>query len=152
MKRQRWSVGFIVKIPLLHNQHSYGQLLSQGSIAVFDIITDKELEISKIIKNDLLFIVTIYSDVIPSGRWLKMSKAEINQQLSTLPMKFIQDPLDSDAFELYDPNTGDIRKATRKECEGLERSSIWAAEHVESRIRDHFAAKENTWVQQLTMK
>lgn len=152
MKGQRWSVGAIVKIPLPNNQHSYGQLLSQGSIAVFNILTDKEEEIPSIIKKDLLFIATIYSNIIPSGRWPKVGKAEVKQQLKTLPLKFIQDPLNLASFELYDPNTGDISKATRQECEGLERSSVWAAEHVESRIIDHFAGKENAWVQQLAMK
>lgn len=152
MKEQRWSVGAVVKIPLPNNHHSFGQLLSQGSIAVFDILTDKEEEVSAIIKRELLFIVTIYNDVFPSGRWPKVGKAEVKPELKTLPLKFIQDPLNLASFELYDPNTGDIRKATRQECEGLERSSVWAAEHVESRIIDHFAGKENVWVRQLAIK
>ncbi|RYZ25885.1 MAG: hypothetical protein EOO10_17075 [Chitinophagaceae bacterium] len=100
----------------------------------------------------MLFIVTIYSSVIPSGRWPRVGKADVKQQLKALRLKFIQDPLNLASFELYDPNTGDIRKATRQECVGLERSSVWAAEHVESRIGDHFAGKENVWVQLLAMK
>ena len=55
-------------------------------------------------------------------------------------------------FEIYNPNTGEIKKATKKECEGLECTAVWTANHLESRIEDHFAGKENVWVERLKIK
>ena len=64
-------------------------------------------------------------------------------------MQFIQDPINPEKFELYNPNTGEITSTTRDEAKGLERAAVWEAEHIESRLRDYYEGKENTWVNQL---
>ena len=76
----------------------------------------------------------------------------IKQEYQTTPLKFIQDSLNPNNFELYNPNTGEITKATREQCEGLECAAVWEAEHVEDRLRDYFDGKPNTWVEQLAIK
>jgi hypothetical protein len=152
MKRQRWSVGAIVKISLSNNHHSYGQLLEKGSIAVFNLMTDKEHDIDEITTKPILFTVCVYADIVPSGRWVKIGKAPVAVELQQLPLQFIQDQLKAENFEIYNPNTGEIKKATKKECDGLECTAVWAANHLESRIEDHFAGKENVWVERLKIK
>jgi len=54
------------------------------------------------------------------------------------------------AFQIY--LAGHIRQASRAECEGLERCAVWEPEHVEDRLRDHFAGKPNVWVESLRLK
>ncbi len=44
------------------------------------------------------------------------------------------------------------RPATTGECIGLEAAAVWEAEHVEDRLRDHFAGQLNKWVEQLRAK
>jgi hypothetical protein len=36
--------------------------------------------------------------------------------------------------------------------EGLEKAAIWAPEHVEDRIADHFAARPNKWLKSLALQ
>src|SRR5438270_9429264 len=100
MKSQRWSVGAIIKIPLSNNQHSYGQLLSKGTLAVFSLMTDKELDINEITNKPILFIVCVYADIVPSGRWVKIGNAPIGAELQVLPFQFIQDSLNPENLEL----------------------------------------------------
>jgi hypothetical protein len=46
---------------------------------------------------------------------------------------------------------GVVRSATRAECVGLERCAVWAPEHVEDRLRDHFRGRPNKWVESLAL-
>ncbi len=64
-----------------------------------------------------------------------------------LPPKFIQDPFDKKIFSLYE--NGVIRPATREQCLGLERASVWEPEHVEDRLRAHYAGNLNHVVELL---
>ena len=152
MKKQRWTLGAIIKIPLTLSKHSYGQLLDKNSVAIFNINTDKDYALENILNTESLFIVAVYNRVITSGRWPKTFKADLRKEFRILPLKFIQDPVDTDNYELYDPNTGEIRKSDKKSCLGLECSAVWEADHVESRIIDHFAGRQNIWLQQLRLK
>jgi hypothetical protein len=152
MKRQKWTIGAIVKIPISKNRFSYGQLLDKSSIAIFDIIASKDYTIQEILKFKTLFIVAIYSNIISTGTWQKIGKEDLKEDLKILPLKFIQNTLDPEIFELYNPNTGEITRATREDCVGLERAAVWEAEHIVSRINDHFSGKVNVWVEQLRLK
>jgi hypothetical protein len=151
MKRQKWTIGSIVKIPLKSEKFGYGQLLDKNSIAIFKIRTERELEISEIVEKEILFIVAIYNDIISSGRWQKIAKVELKSEFEKLPFEFIQDELEPNNFELYNPNTGEITKANKNQCIGLERAAVWEHEHVQSRIDDYFDGIKNIWVEQLKL-
>ena len=153
MKRQRRTPGSIVKIDLKNGYYNYAQLLENG-IAFFDIYTkDPELEdLSILLEKPVLFIVSVYRDVISTGLWLKVGKLPIREDLKILPMQCIQDALNETQFELYNPNTGEVTKATREECEGLETCAVWEAYHVESRLRDHYNGVPNDIVEALKIK
>ena len=153
MKRQRRPPGSIVKIDLKNGYYNYAQIVENG-IAFFDIYTkDPELEdLSILLEKPVLFILEVYRDVISTGLWLKVGKLPIREDLKTLPMQCIQDALDETQFELYNPNTGEVTKATREECEGLETCAVWEAYHVESRLRDHYNGVPNDIVEALKIK
>jgi hypothetical protein len=68
-----------------------------------------------------------------------------------LPNQFVQDALHPERYSLYDPNTGVMKEADRKNCVGLERAAVWEAEHVESRLKDHYANKPNILVKRLSL-
>jgi hypothetical protein len=152
MKRQRRTIGAIVKIPLQDGSHSYGLVLDKASIAVFKIKTKEDLQASEILEKDVLFIIAVYDNVITSGRWEKIGKAASSERFLNLPMKFIQDQLNPSTIQLYNPNTGEITPSTKEECVGLERAAVWAAEHVEERISDFFYGRKNVWVEQQRLK
>ena len=152
MKRQKRIVGLIFKISLSDNSHSYGIYLGKASVAIFKIKTENNLSTSDILKEDVLFIVAVYDSAITSGRWEKVKTVPLDDRFKTLPLAFIQDSFDLESFEIYNPNTGEIIKSSRKDCLGLERAAVWEARHVEDRIRDYFSGKENVWTKQLQVK
>ena len=142
-----------MKIDLKNGYYNYAQIVENG-IAFFDIYTkDPELEdLSILLEKPVLFILEVYRDVISTGLWLKVGKLPIREDLKTLPMQCIQDALNETQFELYNPNTGEVTKATREECEGLETCAVWEAYHVESRLRDHYNGVPNDIVEALKIK
>lgn len=151
-KQQRITPGAILEI-LIGEKFYYAQILLSGNCAFFDLESSEKLEDFTVLENSqVLFILAVYDDVITGGRWRIVETMELRGALKVEPFKFIQDALDPDSFELYDPNSGDIREATREECEGLECSAVWEAEHIEDRIVDHYKGRPNIWVEQLKIK
>jgi len=68
-----------------------------------------------------LFIIAVYDKAVTSGRWLKIGIAILETTLDTLPMKFIQGPINSSQFRLYDPNTANMTKAQREDASVLKK-------------------------------
>lgn len=152
MKRQTRTLGSIVKIILADDSHSYGIILDKSSIGIFNIKTKDDLLLSEILKADILFIVAVYNTAITSGRWRKIGKTNLDNRFTTLPLNFIQDSTSPELIEIYDPNSGLTRKASKEECLHLECAAVWEAAHVESRILDYYNSNENVWVKQLQIK
>jgi hypothetical protein len=153
MAKQRITEGAILEINIENQYYVYAQILGKAGYAFFDIKSEQKLsDFSILEKTKILFFVSVYNDVITEGNWLKIGKLPIREDLKIQPMQFIQDPINQNNFELYNPNTGDITKATRRECEGLECAAVWEGSHVEERIRDHYLGEPNFWVQKLAIK
>lgn len=149
MKKQRRTIGAMVEIDLKNGNYCYAQILNDG-LVFFDLKTTKRLtNLDVLLECPVLFFLSVYRDVISQGRWLKVGKLPIRKEFEVLPMKFIQDNLNPDRFELYNPNTGDITKTTKDKIIGLERAAVWEADHVEDRLRDHYEGKLNVWLEQL---
>ena len=62
----------------------------------------------------------------------------------------MQDILDPTILKIYE--NGNVRAATRAECEGLEREAVWDPEHIEDRLSDYFSGKPNKWVDSLKLR
>lgn len=150
--KQKRILGAVLSISLGNSKIAYARVVKDASYAIYDLISDTLLAIDEVVKHEILFIVAVYDDVVISGRWKIIGQMKLEDNLLKLPLKFIQDELDPNKFELYDPNTGDIRNAKREECLGLERAAVWEAEHVEERIMDNYMGKTNVWVEQLSLK
>jgi hypothetical protein len=152
MTGQKRMVGSILQIDLKDGSHSYAIVLQKASIAVFNIKAKENVAISDILDREILFIVAVYNNAITSGRWRKIGKAFVDDRFKTLPLKFIQDSINPEIFEIYDPNTGQTRGATKDQCKNLECAAVWEAVHIESRIIDYFSGQENVWLKQLQIK
>jgi hypothetical protein len=152
VKKQRRTIGAVVKINLGDGNHSYARILDKASFAIYDFMTKSEKTIDEITAKNILFIVAVYDDVITDGRWEKIGSKPLEEELKILPMKYMQDSINPNNFSLYNPNTGEIIPAKRGDCAGLECAAVWEAEHVEDRIRDHYAGKKNKWLEQLEIR
>ena len=153
-KRQRITEGSILEINIENQYFVYAQILKEGlGYAFFDFQScERLLDFSILNEAKVLFIVLVYDNVITKGLWVKTGKLAIREELNELPMKFIQDSQNLNNFELYNPNTGEISKATKEQCLELECAAVWEANHVEDRIRDYYNCKPNIWVEQLKIK
>lgn len=151
-KRQRITSGAILEVNA-NNKFYYAQILNSKGCAFFDFESEKSIKDFSILNDkNILFIVRVYDEVISKGKWLKIGNMDIRKNLIIEPFKFIQDSLNLNNFERYNPNTGEITKATRAQVEGLECAAVWEAEHVEDRLRDHYNGIPSAWVQQLAIK
>ena len=152
MAKQRITEGSILEINIENQYYVYAQILDGGT-AFFDFKSTEQLKDFSILeKSNILFIVAVYSYIINQGIWIKVGKLSIRNELKILPMKFIQDALNPNNFEFYNPNNGVITKATKEQCEGLEYAAVWSNNHIEDRIRDYYLGVPNIWVKQLLIK
>lgn len=154
MAKQRITEGAILEILIENDYYVYAQILTKGlGYAFFDYkSTQKLTDFTVLEKAKVLFIVMVYNEIINKGRWLKVGKLPIREDLVELPMKYIRDTQNPEKFELYNPNNGKIVPATKQQAMGLERTSVWAAEHLEERIRDYYEGKPNIWVEKMKIK
>ncbi len=74
----------------------------------------------------------VYEDVLKSDKWQIVDKRPFkNADEEWPPPTCVKDNL-SGKYSIY--HKGEFRKATEKECEGLEIASVWEAKHIIDRI------------------
>lgn len=131
-------------------EHTYARVLAGAAYAFYDSRGAEELPIEHVVSMPILFFAAVMDSAIKEGRWPIVGHFPLDNQ-TLPPPKFTQDPLDPNAFSIYE-NSGEIKKATREQCLGLERAAVWYPEHVESRLRDHYAGRKNKWLELLRMR
>lgn len=67
----------------------------------------------------------------------KIGKGEVHKSLAVLPAQFIQDKVNPAKFRIYNPNTGNMRNASKEECIGLEKAAVWEAWEIEERLQNY---------------
>jgi hypothetical protein len=147
--RQRHTVGALLCVPLDDRWHAYAWTLPEVDFAFFDLRADSEVAIEEIVAHPIAFRVGVHKSAWTTGRWLRVGKAEPPADVLAPVPTFIEDPI-SGKFSIY--LLGKMRPAKREECVGFERCAVWEPEHVEDRLRDHFAGVPNKWVENLRLR
>lgn len=143
--------GDVLKIDLGDGAHSYGHVAEHGQVIFYDYRSQLELPIHDIVRLPIAFRVWVYDSALKGDRWQKIGHIDLPPALLQEPDTFKQDPV-SGRLSIYHrryASTNYERPAILSECRNLERTAVWEAEHVEDRLRDHFAGVENAWVRQL---
>jgi hypothetical protein len=148
-KRQQRTIGAIVSVPI-ENYSVHAQVLADTDMVFFDSRNKADQPLADILSSNVLFRVGVNSDAILDGRWIKVGKAEISQEHLIPVSRFIQNALNPEKFEIY--TGGTTRSASKDECKNLDRCAVWAVNHIEDRIRDHYNGVENVWVEQMRLK
>ena len=153
MKRQRITIGSIVEIIVDNNYYCYAQILGKASYAFFDYRSKKQLkDLDALSLAPVLFIISVYDDVVTKGHWLKVGKMDMRDDFKIFPLQFVQDVMNHSKYSIYNPNTGEMRDAKREECINLECAAVWEAKHVEIRLRDYYNRNNNSTVENLSLK
>lgn len=148
MKKHRRVKGAILEILLKNGKYIYAQDLD-ADVLFFDIFLDKPLEdLKELNKTKPLFFIGVYNDVITEGDWKKVGTIPIKEEYKLVPMKFIQDALNPNKFELYNPNTGEIIQTTKEKIVGLERVAVWDKNHIEDRLLDYYNRNPCVWLKE----
>ncbi len=138
-------------IPIEPPLHTYGRVLLDGFIEVFDCKTEIAIQnMEEIIACPKLFKVTVYNWVFKKKVWEIVGHVPLNQEDSQMPLLFWQniiDPTDIKLVDIY----GNETPATIEECRGFGRLSVWNAKNVEERVKAHYEGRidPNTYISRL---
>ena len=149
-KSQRRVVGAILKVPLGDGTHVYTQTLPEADFAFFFICTSSKLDTKTVISKPVLFRVAVHKSAWTGGRWERIGKEDVSEELMKPVPTFIQDALNPNHYQIY--LSGNIRDATKEECIGLECCAVWDPDHVEGRIRAHYSGVDSKWVESMKIK
>lgn len=164
---RRGNPGDIVRIDLGDGRHTYGQLLVDPFVAVYDFpTTDQVIDMAAVVGKRVLFVVAVSHRSIerravggrPVGRravggrgWPVVGHAPPGSPTAAVPDRFVQDIADPGSCRILDAE-GNARPATLQECEGLEPAAVWDAEHVTERLRDHYAGRSNVYLERMRLR
>ncbi len=143
--------GSLVRIPLGASENAFARVLAQSQIAAYDYrdTGDQEpVDVAAVISAPVLFKITVMKSAFDSGRWPVVDQQALEPELASPVEYYMKDKLNG-KFSVYRGSDGNTRPSTFEECEHLEAAAVWDPEHVEDRLRDHFAGRENRWVAQL---
>lgn len=144
--RARRRVGDVLAISLDdQGLMAYAVVLPHADFAIFD--ARKAASPEAALQRPPMFYVAVINGAVTTGRWPVLQVNSASVPRLEAPPTFMQDPFDPEKFQIYDH--GAMRPATRSECESLERTAVWDPEHVEDRIRDAYAGRENSWVRSM---
>lgn len=147
---QRWVRGAIVRIPLGENRFGAAQMLDLPEYAFFDTQASGDLTAAEIVQRPVLFRIWVHRKSYSQGRWQKIGTAPVSEVLDQPVERFNQDPLAPSQIAIHFGRQ--VRPGTPEECEALERAAVWEPEHVEDRLRDHYANRPNKWVESLRFR
>lgn len=144
-KKQKWTIGAILKIPLTDGWHCYSQMLPHENceMAFYDSRTRSDLSPSEIVNMPVLFRAAVHKSAYNDGWWLKIGTVKVPDNLMEPRATFIEDRI-SGKFQIY--KFGDIRPASKEQCVGLESASVWEANHLEDRLSNHYAGRKCVWL------
>ena len=150
--RQRRKLGGVVKIDLGDGYHNYARILQEPLFAFYEGASRNDIPIDEIVKKPILFQVWVMNRSISTGRWRILGVIPLDGRLENAEARFFnQDLLDASRCSIV--STGSTEKeCSCSECVGLEAAAVWAPEHVEDRLRDHYRGVPNKWVESLKLK
>ena len=146
MPRKKKKLGVILKIRFDEEYHTYGRVVSDDSdfgfldIAVYDCRTREDLvDMNEIVSMKILFVVSTH----PKRRWVEIGNVPLTPGEIQIPERYWQDTDKPENCIIFDAD-GNKRRATPDECVGLDGIEGWLPEHLEGRLRDHYAGRRNS--------
>lgn len=129
-RRRRLKIGDVYAIPLPNEKYAFGKVFKDAGFGIYGHIGDSIDDLPD--KEDFLFNVGVYKDVLTSGKWDVVENRPFSSEEEAFPPpKYMQDKI-SGEYSIY--HKGEIKEATKEECVGLEVASVWDEQHIIDRI------------------
>ena len=125
---------------------AYGAVL-ETSVGFYDHIFRQRPSLNEITRHAFAFKLWVMKSAISSKRWRVIGQASLSNDQLVEPDFYMFDIIAKRFFIYGNPNP---IPATREQCLNLECAAAWSAEHVESRLIDHFAGRANAWALSLS--
>lgn len=130
IKRRRIKLGDVYAIPLPNGKYAFGRVFKDAGFGVYEHIGESMGNSPE--NENYQFNVGLYKHVLKSGEWTFIENRPFkNEEEAFPPPMCIIDQI-SGKYKIY--YKGEIRKATKSECEGLEIAAVWADNHIVDRI------------------
>ena len=145
--------GDILRIDLGDGRHSYAQVAPEPVVVFFHGTCTADLPPESVARLPVLFRLWVMNHAVTRGRWPVVGRHSLAAENAVEPFFFKQDAI-SGRLSLYHSSFADTnyeRPASLADCQGLECAAVWEPEHVEDRLRDHFAGLPNRWAESLTI-
>ncbi len=146
----RFVPGGVLKLSLASQNAAYAVFLEVLPYIAFYSGSLRLEELQRSEANPL-FIIAVQRSAYSHGRWGRLLYRVPKEHLPGIPAFFRQNPMDLSDCEIVTAS-GESRSASQEECVGLERSAVWSAEHVESRLEDHYANRQNAFLESMKLK
>lgn len=156
-KKARWMPGQFVRIDLGDGSYTLARVLTFPLVAFHGQRYPSAIapDIDEVGRTPVIFTLLVMRHAITSGRWPVIGRRPLSPDLLAPPPFFKQD-LISGKLSIYQevPELAPLyeRPATLLEVQGLECCAVWEPEHVEDRLRDHFAGRPCVWVERFKLK
>lgn len=156
-KKVRRPEGQIVRIDLKDGTQAFARVLEEPLFAFYDRVyrRDESPSLEEICSLPIAFKIWVMNYAVTNSVWEVIGRVPLSPSLKEVPPFFKQDAI-TGAVSIYQgiPELAPHyeKPATFDEVEGLECAAVWDPEHVEDRLRDHFAGRPNKWVEQLKIR
>ena len=142
MSRLWWpATGTFLLVPLEDSTFSYARVLRDPHMAFYDHRTDEPShDLDDIERQSVLFKLGVR--LLDDDGWLALGARPLEGAVARPVVRFRQDIADYTKCYLFD-TAGMKRMVTPEECVGIERCSVWDAEHITERLLDHFMGRPN---------
>jgi hypothetical protein len=145
----RFVPGGVLRVPLAGDKVAYAVMFGAFPYVAF-YGEDDGLASQRPPSGQPLFVVAVQKNAYSGSGWGSVLFRLAERELPPIPSFFRQNVMRPDDCEIVD-GSGATRKASREECSGLERSAVWAAVHVESRLQDHYADRPNVFLESMRL-
>lgn len=141
MKRQKEIPGAIVKVPFDGEYHTYARVLNYGDLAFYDCKTKEDIgNLKDVTSKPILFKCIVNINGVQRGKYPIIGEVPLEDTLKDSKY-YLAPPVGSNQYRIS--ANGGIRNASREECVGLEPGIIWDPVHIDVRLTDHYAGREN---------
>ena len=139
--------GTILEIDLGDGTRTFGLINEWLSIVFLDLRLRVGQEVSEaaVIAAPVIFVTDVYDYALKSGGWPTVGRIDLAKKPMPLPIFYMYNRLKKvDPVTIITGSTAhEMRPGTIDECRDLEPLAVWEPEHIEERIRDHYADVPN---------